>query len=181
MSNTVKAAAAVALGLTLQCLPVASQASLVAGTGATAGVIEEAAPAATTFLDQALDRRETSLGAVSADRAFTMSRGGRSISFTRHGGNELDLGLWNLLNIVQSQKGGRPFDELENHFQYQVDNPANQVTVDPDLSAVPLPATVWLFLMGLLGLAGARVTGINGEGAAAAGRSPAPTLNAAAA
>ncbi|HSV70558.1 MAG TPA: hypothetical protein VLI72_10620 [Methylibium sp.] len=67
-----------------------------------------------------------------------------------------DVVLWNLVAMVSAHQQGRMFDLAETHV-------ATLPLGDP-VSTVPLPGALWLFLMGLLGLAGSRVTGV-GRGA----------------
>jgi hypothetical protein len=66
---------------------------------------------------------------------------------------DVDLFLWNLLSIVHAQRGGRPFELTDSSVAFVLTHHA-----DPP-AAVPLPPAMWLFVMGLLGLAGTRMTG----------------------
>ena len=72
--------------------------------------------------------------------------------------------LWNLCAVVRAQQDRRTFE--------LIDTGIATVLISEDIarvSAVPLPGAVWLFVMGVLGLAGTRVTGIKrGKGAAGA-------------
>lgn len=66
-----------------------------------------------------------------------------------------DLSLWNLVAAVHAQQRSDSFEWVEASVAAQ---PLIQpTTVDP-LSVVPLPPAVWLFVMGVMGLAGTRVT-----------------------
>jgi hypothetical protein len=71
---------------------------------------------------------------------------------------QLDSSMSNLAALVISQQSGRSFDftttSLDSVYSPLATNPA---------SAVPLPASAWLFVVGLMGLLGARVTGIGRE------------------
>lgn len=73
-----------------------------------------------------------------------------------------DSPMSNLVALVVSQQSGRTFDyaptSLASVYTPLDTNPA---------SAVPLPASAWLFVMGLMGLLGTRVTGIGRERTAA--------------
>lgn len=70
-----------------------------------------------------------------------------------------DLSLWNLVAAVHAQQRGDAFELVEASV---ASLPVSQPSVEP-LSAVPLPPTVWLFVMGALGLAGTRLTGLSGR------------------
>lgn len=73
---------------------------------------------------------------------------------------EYDLFLWNLIGVLEAQRDGRRFDLIDRsawHVSLQANEPP---------APVPLPAAMWLFVMGLLGLAGTRLTGARaGSGA----------------
>ena len=72
--------------------------------------------------------------------------------------------LWNLCAVVRAQQDRRTFA--------LIDTGIATVFISEDIarvSAVPLPGAVWMFVMGVLGLAGTRVTGIKrSKGAAGA-------------
>lgn len=70
----------------------------------------------------------------------------------------VDLSLWNLVAAVHAQQRGDAFELVQASV---ASLPVLQPNVDP-LSTVPLPPTVWLLLMGTLGLAGTRFTGLSG-------------------
>ncbi len=72
----------------------------------------------------------------------------------------VDLSLWNLVAAVHAQQRGDAF-ELVQASVASLPLPLSQPNVDP-LSTVPLPPAVWLFVMGTLGLAGTRLTGLSG-------------------
>lgn len=77
---------------------------------------------------------------------------------------ESDLALWNLVAVIHAQQSNRPFELVDTGVA------ALQVYPGGSVSAVPLPGAVWLFVMGVLGLAGTRVTGVGAVGRAAVGR-----------
>ena len=71
----------------------------------------------------------------------------------------IDLSLWNLVAAVHAQQRGDAFELVQASV---ASLPVSQPNVDP-LSTVPLPPAVWLFVMGILGLAGTRITGLSGR------------------
>ncbi len=79
----------------------------------------------------------------------------------------LSLTLWSFARAIQAQQEGSPFEMLQTSLalqEFQITPLAGEIT------AVPLPGAVWLFVMGLLGLAGSRITRVGGEIATAKGR-----------
>lgn len=70
-----------------------------------------------------------------------------------------DLSLWNLVAALHAQQRSDSFEWVEASVAAQP--LIQQTTVDP-LSVVPLPPAVWLFVMGVMGLAGTRVTRLPG-------------------
>lgn len=69
------------------------------------------------------------------------------------GGSELLL--WNLVAMVRAHQA---------HHSFELVNAGiNTVLISEDVanvSAVPLPGAIWLFVMGVMGLAGTRITGV---------------------
>jgi hypothetical protein len=81
----------------------------------------------------------------------------------------LDISLWNLMAALNAQKRGDSFELVQVGVAAL---PLSQTNGNP-LSAVPLPPAIWLFVMGLLGLAGTRITGMTGGGSRAGKPAPA--------
>jgi hypothetical protein len=69
-----------------------------------------------------------------------------------------DLALWQLVATVHAQQQNKVFDLVD----------AGTKTVwkleQDQVSAVPVPGVLWLFVMGLLGIAGTRQKGQKGQG-----------------
>jgi hypothetical protein len=80
-----------------------------------------------------------------------------------------DIGLWQFISSVRAQQQGSSLTMLEGNLRIL------ELATTPAVSPVPLPATAWFLVMGLLGLAGVKVTG-RGESVAASwqAHSPAP-------
>ena len=92
--------------------------------------------------------------------------GGLIIEVNPSAGNPLaqnvaDAALWNLVSAAKSQNSGKPLETLS----------AGLVTTSTPLvftptaapSPVPLPGVTWLFVLGVLGMAGSRLTTPRGE------------------
>jgi hypothetical protein len=92
--------------------------------------------------------------------------GGLIIDVNPPAGNPLaqsaaDAALWNLVSAAKSQNNGKPIETLS----------AGLVTTSTPLvftpsvapSPVPLPGVTWLFVLGVLGMAGSRLTTPRGE------------------
>lgn len=120
-----------------------------------------------------------SLGAASVPRfsfhaAFALPEFAPSHALPRHPlswnlRRSVDLSLWKLAAAVNAQKRGDSFELGE---VKGATLPLSQPKGDP-ISAVPLPPTIWLLVMGLLGLAGTRITGMKGSGSRAVNPVPA--------
>lgn len=83
----------------------------------------------------------------------------------------IELSLWNLVAAVHAQQRGDAFKLVETSV---ASLPLSQPDSSP-LSTVPLPPAMWLFVIGVLGIAGARITGLTP--ASRAGRVSAPELS----
>lgn len=144
-----KAAAAVLTALVL-VVPVCSQAAIVSVSGA--------APAA-TMSDELV---KVSL-AISIDAARTEfeanSRSAFTLADTPHRRvyellrGASDVALWNLVATVQAQQKAKTFDLVNTGVKTVWEIEKNQV------SPVPLPGVVWLFVMAVIGMVGTRVRG----------------------
>lgn len=121
------------------------------------------------FLSQAIDQQAPASAAPTdallADDApdFVQSAPATRNPLSVNLRGSADLSLWNLVAAVRAQQVGSSFDLIDTSLTtFQV----AQIAVDPP-SSVPLPPAAWLFVMGALGLAGTRITGLSGRGQAA--------------
>jgi hypothetical protein len=137
----------------LSFAPAVSSAAFVATT-AISGTSESPTLAALDLLSVAAAQP-----IVPSATSFTFSEsGGRAFATsTVSPRSDTDAFLWALLNITRAQRDSQHFDLVVNTASYVLSQ-----TVLPPPSAVPLPGTVWLFLTGLLGLAGTRLSGLVG-------------------
>lgn len=85
---------------------------------------------------------------------FVLSDGRPGTAPAAHPRSGIGLSPWNLVAAVHTQQRG---DALKLIDVGVVPLPRSQPDSGP-LSAVPLPPAMWLFLMGVLGVAGARIT-----------------------
>ena len=90
-----------------------------------------------------------------APPVFVPSVGGTRPPLENLRGNA-DLSLWNLVAAVHAQQRGNSFKLVEASV---TSLPLAQPDSSP-LSTVPLPPAMWLFVMGVLGMAGGRMTGL---------------------
>jgi hypothetical protein len=75
--------------------------------------------------------------------------------------NVADAALWNLVSAAKSQNSAKPFETLSSGL---VTTAAPLVfTPSAAPSPVPLPGVTWLFVLGVLGMAGSRLTTPRGE------------------
>jgi hypothetical protein len=135
---------------------------------------------ATDFLTQTLNATPSSTSSFKPLGLFSGPTGGGFIPastsssdpFTQLQSLGTDSPMSNLVALVVSQQSGRTFDyaptSLASVYSPLDTNPA---------SAVPLPASAWLFVMGLMGLLGTRVTGIGRERSEAADADTAVDIN----
>jgi hypothetical protein len=80
--------------------------------------------------------------------------------------NVADAALWNLVSSAKSQNSAKPFETLSSGLV----TTATPLVFTPSAvpSPVPLPGVTWLFVLGVLGMAGSRLT----TPCAASGRPP---------
>jgi hypothetical protein len=164
------------------CLPLLASAAMVdnAWPASAPVALSQPAPlAALDFLSQLTAREEApalaqaapmALDAFDDDRRGFRFGVGQLITPPARLRGDVDLFLWNLLSIVHAQREGRPFELAERGVAYVL------VTQSDQPAPVPLPGALWLFVMGLLGLAGTRLTGGAKQAAGQGARRPEPLL-----
>ena len=157
MLTTHKAALAVAASTALLCLPTLSIAAWVP-----ADEVATQAQPASHYLAQAVAQAtaEQALGTRTLyDQTpwFDLTSAEMSEPTTLKLRAHSDLALWNLVATVHAQQKNKLFDLADTSKQAVWELERDHV------SAVPLPGVVWLFVMGVLGLAGTRVRGVKGE------------------
>ena len=151
----------------VQAAPISVEAETLAGpspeifslqTEANAAVVAQTQAAASTF--------GSAPGAAAAAKTDRQALAVESLSGADSQA-ALSLTLWSFARAIQAQQEGSPFEMLQTSLalqEFQIAPLAGEIT------AVPLPGAVWLFVMGLLGLAGSRITRVGGEIATAKGR-----------
>lgn len=181
MSTLFKAGLAAAAAALL-CVPAVSTAAYVSSDLAAAGAPESRALAlvasatsstdpvrtqgvlAADFLAQSVNQTGPSAtvgspaGDADAMQSALSATPSRNPVFGGLTGNA-DLLLWNLVAMVRAQQHRQAFE--------LIDTGITTIHLSEDIakvSAVPLPGVVWLFVMGVMGLAGVRITGV-GKGA----------------
>lgn len=176
MSKSIKSSLAAAAAATLLFIPALSCAELVASAapGPAVAAPHASALAALDFLTEAVshgasasDPSESAAETRFADdeRAYKLGVG-RLIAPPAHLRGDVDLFLWNLLALVHAHRDGKHFELAERGVEFVLSNHPDQP------SAVPLPGAMWLFVMGILGLAGTRITGVRGAAGTLPERSP---------
>ena len=88
-----------------------------------------------------------------AGRVFALSG-----SSDREGHGSLEPSLWQLSRHVHALQRGDHFEKLRGEFEWH-----HKRKHDDEVASVPLPGAAWLFVMGLLGLVGSRMTRVAGE------------------
>jgi hypothetical protein len=158
MSTYVKAGLAAATALALICAPALSAAAPSSSIPWSASSLLAAGMLPSSSLLEAVNQSQpqTDIERVNArGSAFAPSE----FALRSPGLGELqgraDLLLWNLCAVVRSHQKRHHFEAIDSgfgtvHISEEIDK----------ISAVPLPGAVWLFVVGLMGLAGTRVTGI---------------------
>jgi len=123
----------------------------------------------TDFLSQAVDSSLPQLGGDSlvGTASASLLAGPRAYALALDQGSsagDLQMSLFTLLSYMRAQQAGQSFQLADAGIAVVLQN-------NIELPApVPLPGAAWLFLMGLLGLAGGRLVR---PGQAGAGRKPA--------
>ena len=167
MSTYFKAGLAAATAMTLMCAPALSAAAPSSSVPWSASSLLAAGMLPSSSLLEALNQSQpqTGLEPVSASgSALAPSEFAlRSTGFGEIKGRA-DLLLWNLFAVVRSQQKRQYFEAIDRG----IDTVRISEEIDK-ISAVPLPGAVWLFVMGVMGLAGTRVTGIRRGKAGTAG------------
>ncbi len=151
LNINLKSGLAAVAAATLLCAPVQASAALapvdVPGTTATT--------ATTDYLAQAMRHALAINPPTLADTAswFALPASAMQSPLSVKLRASSDLALWHLVATVHAQQQNKTFD--------LVDAGAKTVwKLEYDkVSAVPLPGVVWLFVMGLLGIAGTRLKG----------------------
>lgn len=76
--------------------------------------------------------------------------------------NAVDAALWNPVSAARSPSQAKPFEALSTGL-VTTSTPL-LFTTSTEPSPVPLPGVVWLFVLGVLGMAGSRMTTPRGVG-----------------
>lgn len=170
MSTLRKAVLAAAAAASLLCVPAAAMAAYASGDPFAGGDASSVTAPTSDFLSQALDQMQTraapethAASPFTGDNGppeFVQSAAARRNPLSIHLRGRSDLFMWNLVAMARAHREHRLFDLVDTGLTSIV---AQQK--EAAVSAVPLPGAVWLFVMGVLGLAGTRITGIRGAAA----------------
>lgn len=142
-------AAAAALAVLALAAPTAGQAAIVSVAGAATTVPAVADELAHTTVALSRDIAMAELEASRSVFALAVDTPHRRVFEVLRGPS--DLALWNLVATVQAQQKAKTFDLVNTSVKTVWEIEKNQV------SAVPLPGVVWLFVMAVLGITGTRL------------------------
>lgn len=156
MNPSLKPSLLLALALALHCVPSTSTAALVSTEQPPLFALERE-PVEMKRSDFLLDATQH-IEKGDQPRAYKASSLAQAALQQLPLRSDSDLALYLLLNIANGQRGGTPFERLQEGSTFVFETQGQQ-----PLSPVPLPASLWLFLMGAMGLLGARISGITGQ------------------
>ena len=152
LNTTLKGGLAAVAAVALLCAPFHATAAL-------APVDESGAAVAPDYLAQALRETRAIAAPTTADLLDLELTGFAppAMLMQSPGAFKLrassDLALWQLVATVHAQQQNKVFDLID------VGTKTVWKLEQDQVSAVPLPGVVWLFVMGLLGIAGTRLKG----------------------
>jgi len=173
MSTYFKAGLAGATALTLMCAPALSAAALSSSVPWSSSSLLAAGMLPTSSMLEALNQSQAPTGSAPMAASETSPAPSkfalRSSAFGELQGRA-DLLLWNLCSVVKAQQKQQHFVALDRGI-YSV-SLNQEIAAASAVSAVPLPGAIWLFVMGVMGLAGAKVTGTKKSKADAVGTEP---------
>lgn len=140
-----KSAASLLVALALAA-PVCGQAAIVSVSGSPVSVSDELTSATVAA---AIDAARTELEAPRSAFALAADAPHRRVYEVLRGAS--DVALWNLVATVHAQQKAKTFDLVNTGAKTVWEIEKNQV------SPVPLPGVVWLFVMAVIGMVGTRV------------------------
>ena len=161
MSTTIKTVLATALAAASLCLPTLSSAAMSPMERAASALQSAAAIPSGSLLKHLAETlpSEHPEALLPGDRATPYAPPARLLAGSGYSGPlraHSDLALWNLVATVHAQQKHQAFELVDAGISTTWDFEREKV------SAVPLPGAIWLFIMGILGLAGTRITGTSG-------------------